>query len=72
MREKYIMEDEIKEKTEEEGNIELIKSVIKTKINLDTARKELWICRRRVNWLLCISNKSWAVKIKLFIKKSEK
>ncbi len=72
MEEKFIKENEISEKTEEEGNIELMKSVIKTKKNLDTAREKLWICRRRTNWLLCLCYKSRAIKTKLSNKKSKK
>ena len=72
MGEKYLQEINVEEKTDDEKDIELIKSVIKTKINLDAAREKLWICWRRVNWLLCIPNKSRAIKTKLLIKKSKK
>ena len=41
MGEKYLQETYVEEKTDDEKDIELIKSVIKTKINLDAARKKL-------------------------------
>ena len=39
MYEEYVKELKLIEKTEEESNIELIKSIIKTKIDLDNANK---------------------------------
>lgn len=39
MYEQYVKELKLEEKTEEESNIELIKSIIKTKIDLDSANK---------------------------------
>ena len=39
MYEEYVKELKLEEKTDEESNIELIKSIIKTKIDLDSANK---------------------------------
>ena len=39
MKDKFIQELKLEEKTAEEQNIELIKSVIKTKLELDTVTK---------------------------------
>lgn len=41
MGEKYLQEINVEEKTDDEKDIELIKSVIKTKTNLDAAREKL-------------------------------
>lgn len=39
MHEEYVKEVKILDKTEEESNVELIKSIIKTKVDLDNANR---------------------------------
>lgn len=56
--EAYVKESKIIDKTDEEKSLDLVKSLIKTKYELDSACKNFEFCRGRTCGLLFIPNKS--------------
>ena len=72
MEKEYIKESTIKEKSDKEKDLELITSIIKTKSEVENARKNFEFADGELIDYYLYYIKSKSSKIKLFIKKAKK